>query len=353
VSVKRLRVAVKRVGFALLIGVLLMTAEGETGILDASWTAPTTNTDGGPLTDLASFRLYYGTTASPCPGASFLRIESPTSTPASGQTMSARLTGLITGSRYFASVSAVDTTGNESACSTTADAVARDDFGGAMPSSAVPSSAMPSSVMPSSAILSSAPASVPPGGSVTVTWGGIAAPTPTDWIGFFAEGAIGGAYTWNYVSCYQGWESAKASGSCEFQVPQSQPPGRYEFHLYSANTLTRLATSSPFTVTPSSSTMLSTAPASAPAGASVVVTWGGLASPMPTDWIGLYAEGAIGGAYTWNYVSCYQGWESAKASGSCEVQIPQGLPPGRYEFHLYSANTLTRLATSNPLIVTP
>jgi len=270
VSVKRLRVAVKRVGFALLIGVLLMTAEGETGILDASWTAPTTNTDGGPLTDLASFRLYYGTTASPCPGASFLRIESPTSTPASGQTMSARLTGLITGSRYFASVSAVDTTGNESACSTTADAVARDDFGGAMPSSAVPSSAMPSSAVPSSAMPSSA-------------------------------------------------------------VPSSAMPS---------------------SVMPSSA-MLSTAPASAPAGASVVVTWGGLASPMPTDWIGLYAEGAIGGAYTWNYVSCYQGWESAKASGSCEVQIPQGLPPGRYEFHLYSANTLTRLATSNPLIVTP
>src|SRR5438876_6585712 len=132
VSVKRSRVAVTRVGFALLVGILLMTAEGETGILDASWTAPTTNTDGGPLTDLASFRLYYGTTASPCPGASFLRIESPTSTPASGQTMSARLTGLISGSRYFASVSAVDTTGNESACSTTEDAVARDDFGGAV-----------------------------------------------------------------------------------------------------------------------------------------------------------------------------------------------------------------------------
>src|SRR5438876_7378736 len=68
------------------------------------------------------------------------------------------------------------------------------------------------------------------------------------------------------------------------------------FHLYAANTLTRLATSSPFTV--ASSTMLSTVPASAPAGASVVVTWDGLARAMPTDWIGLYAEGAIGGAYT-------------------------------------------------------
>src|SRR5207237_10918511 len=78
------------------------------------------------------------------------------------------------------------------------------------------------------------------------------------------EGAIGGAYTWNYVSCYQGWESAKASGSCEFQVPQSQLPGRYEFHLYSANTLTRLATSNPFIVTPSAIDRPITYPPTAP-----------------------------------------------------------------------------------------
>lgn len=245
VSVKRSRVAVMRVGFALLVGVLLVTAKGETGILDASWTAPTTNTDGSPLTDLASYRLYYGASASPCPGSSFLQVESVTSSPVSSQMMSARLTGLMTGTRYFVSVSAVDATGSESACSTTADAVARGDFAGAMPASATSPSAMPSST-----ILSTAPTSAPAGASVVVTWDGIATPTPTDWIGFFSEGAIGSAYTWMYVSCYQWWEPTKASGSCEFQIPQDQPPGRYEFHLYTANTLIRLATSNPLVVTP-------------------------------------------------------------------------------------------------------
>src|SRR2546426_6625855 len=215
-SVNRARAAVKCVALGLLLsGVLLLKADpAQPGILDASWTAPTTNTDGSPLTDLASYRLYYGASASPCPGSSFLQVESVTSSPVSSQMMSVRLTGLMTGTRYFVSVSAVDATGSESACSTTADAVARGDFAGAMPASATSPSAMPSST-----ILSTAPASAPAGASVVVTWDGIATPTPTDWIGFFSEGAIGSAYTWMYVSCYQWWKPTKASGSCEFQIP--------------------------------------------------------------------------------------------------------------------------------------
>lgn len=114
---------------ALLAGVLLVAATGEAGILDASWIAPTTNTDGSPLTDLASYNLYYGTAATPCPGSSFFQVASPTSTPSPNQTMSARLTGLATGTRYYVSVSAVDTNGNQSACSSAADALARTDFG--------------------------------------------------------------------------------------------------------------------------------------------------------------------------------------------------------------------------------
>jgi hypothetical protein len=83
--------------------------------LDASWTAPTTNTDGTRLTDLASYRLYYGTSSSPCPGASVVSVASPTSSPAPNSTVSFRLTGLATGTVYFVAVSAVDTSGNPSA----------------------------------------------------------------------------------------------------------------------------------------------------------------------------------------------------------------------------------------------
>jgi len=68
-----------------------------------------------------------------------------------------------------------------------------------------------------------------------VTWDGIARPRPTDWIGLYAEGTGSGAYLARiYVSCSQWRGSGKASGSCAFEIPQSQPPGRYELRLYAA-----------------------------------------------------------------------------------------------------------------------
>src|SRR5439155_21256525 len=57
-------------------GVLLRAAPGEPGILDVSWIAPTTNSDGSPMTDLASYRVYYGASNPPCPGPSFFQVAS-------------------------------------------------------------------------------------------------------------------------------------------------------------------------------------------------------------------------------------------------------------------------------------
>src|SRR5262249_56010082 len=95
---KNTRSAVKRIAVCcLLSGVVLDTSPSTAGILDATWTAPTTNTDGSPLTDLASYRLYYGTSTSPCPGSSSVQVASPTSSPGPNQTASLRLTGLTTG----------------------------------------------------------------------------------------------------------------------------------------------------------------------------------------------------------------------------------------------------------------
>jgi hypothetical protein len=117
----------------LLLELFLVATPGQAGILDASWTAPTTNTDGSQLTDLASYRVYYGTPSPPCPGASSTQIPSPTSSPALSPTISPivsmRLTGLTVGPLYNVAVTAVDTAGNESACSSVASAVARLDFG--------------------------------------------------------------------------------------------------------------------------------------------------------------------------------------------------------------------------------
>src|SRR3989454_3034277 len=106
-----------------------MVAPGGAGILDASWTAPTTYTDGSPLTNLAFYRVYYGTSNPPCPGPSFFQVASPTPSPPDNQTVTFRITGLSTPpTLYNVSVTAVNTSGQESACATVASAVARIDF---------------------------------------------------------------------------------------------------------------------------------------------------------------------------------------------------------------------------------
>src|SRR6266481_6352860 len=107
---------------------ILTAGPARAGVLDATWTAPTTNTDGSPLTDLASYRIYYGITSSPCPGSSVVQATSPSSSPGPGQTVSQRLTGLTAGALYNVAVTAMDARGMESACSSIASAAARADF---------------------------------------------------------------------------------------------------------------------------------------------------------------------------------------------------------------------------------
>src|SRR5207253_9144769 len=102
-----------------------MSRSAVDGVLDASWTAPTTNSDGSSLTDLASYRVYYSTSATPCPGGAFFSVASSTATPPTNQTVSFRLTGLANNSTYNVAVTAVDTGGNESTCSPSVGAVAQ------------------------------------------------------------------------------------------------------------------------------------------------------------------------------------------------------------------------------------
>jgi Bacterial Ig domain len=112
----------------LLIAILLAATPSLAGILDAAWTAPTTNTDGSSLTDLASYRVYVATSGAPCPVSPSVAVASPTPSPGPNQTVSSRLTGLRAGTSYGVAVSAVDSGGRESACSSVASAVARAEF---------------------------------------------------------------------------------------------------------------------------------------------------------------------------------------------------------------------------------
>jgi Bacterial Ig domain len=112
----------------LLIAILGDAVPGFAGILDASWTAPTTNTDGSPLADLGSYRVYLATSGAPCPTSSSFAVASPTPSPGPSQTVSSRLTGLRAGTPYSVAVIAVALGGSESACSDVASGVARAEF---------------------------------------------------------------------------------------------------------------------------------------------------------------------------------------------------------------------------------
>jgi hypothetical protein len=70
-----------------------------------SWTPPTTNTDGSPLTNLAGYRVYWGTTAGTYPNSVTLNNAGLTSYVVSS---------LAPGTYHFA-VSAMSSTGAESA----------------------------------------------------------------------------------------------------------------------------------------------------------------------------------------------------------------------------------------------
>lgn len=114
-----------------LLAVLLLPALAVAGTLDASWTAPTTNTDGSALTNLAGYRVYHSTNAAqltPCQNATLMQaVTAANPAPAAGTTVMIPLKGLVTGSTYYASVTSLNTAGVESACSPVTNAVARAD----------------------------------------------------------------------------------------------------------------------------------------------------------------------------------------------------------------------------------
>ncbi len=89
----------------LMLTLLFAAPDAFSASATLSWDAPTTNTDGSPLADLAGYKLYYGTSSG-----------SYSQTINVGTTSSYTVTGLLGGTYYFA-VTAYDSEGNESAYS--------------------------------------------------------------------------------------------------------------------------------------------------------------------------------------------------------------------------------------------
>jgi hypothetical protein len=108
---------------ALVVAAALVGCAGKGGVLDLSWTPPTTNTDGSPAVDVAAYRVYYGTTPTPCPGGTYMTV--PVKPGGGGQNVTTRLTGLAVGEVYYVAVTAVSSSGAQSGCSAAASNRAR------------------------------------------------------------------------------------------------------------------------------------------------------------------------------------------------------------------------------------
>jgi hypothetical protein len=202
--------------------------------------------------------------------------------------------------------------------------------------------------------LTASPTSIPAGGTLTAIWGGIAAPSSSDWIGLFVPGAADTEFIeWLYVSCSKTRGNPQASGSCSFTLPSSLVSGNYELRLLANNGFARLATSNAFTVTAGNgSPSLTVSPSSISAGGTVTASWSGIAAPSLSDWIGLFTPGASDTAFIeWIYVSCSKTRGSPQAAGACSFIVPASLGSGDYELRLLADDGFTRLATSNLVTV--
>jgi hypothetical protein len=108
---------------ALVLGAVAPVLGATATSLDAEWIAPTTNTDGSPLQDLAGYRVYVGALQVPvCPSSTFRTVAAARPDPQPGTRVPYLVSGLSPLTTYTVRVTAVDTSGNQSACSGTASA---------------------------------------------------------------------------------------------------------------------------------------------------------------------------------------------------------------------------------------
>jgi len=106
------------------LGILAGCAARE-GVLLVSWMPPTTNTDGSPLSDLAAYRIYVNTAGSPCPRGLFVNVDAAVVGRTPDGRVSVILSNFVVGQIYHVAVTAVNSRGEASDCSSTASAPAR------------------------------------------------------------------------------------------------------------------------------------------------------------------------------------------------------------------------------------
>src|SRR5262249_43902735 len=95
------------------------------GVLELSWTPPTTKVDGSPLTDVVGYRIYFGTARGVCPNGGSFFVDAGAAAAAGTQPVRLMLKGLRVGERYYVALTAVSKSAGESACSVETNAQAR------------------------------------------------------------------------------------------------------------------------------------------------------------------------------------------------------------------------------------
>jgi hypothetical protein len=184
--------------------------------------------------------------------------------------------------------------------------------------------------------LSAKPVAVAAGGTLTVTWAGLATPTATDWVVLVPLNALDASWVaWSYTT-------GAASGSLSLAIPATVPSGTYELRLFAQNGWQRLALSNTVTVGPT----VALTPTPVAPGGTVTVTWAGIGTPTPTDWLGFVPLNAPDTSFVaWVYTN-------GRAGDSLLLVLPPALPAGPYDLRLFANGGWQRLGASNVVTVT-
>jgi hypothetical protein len=177
------------------------------------------------------------------------------------------------------------------------------------------------------------------GEPIHASWQDVKAPSADDWIGLFPRDAPEDAAIAPVPT------GGGAAGSLPVAIPANIAPGRYELRLFARGGWTRLATSGPVQIAPSTTSL---EPIGGPfrAGSFLTAAWADMPAPAKDDWIGVFAVGQPDdGADQARVPFAFTGGGPA---GSVRIEIPPRAAPGAYELRLFSRARGERHATSRP-----
>lgn len=195
--------------------------------------------------------------------------------------------------------------------------------------------------------LAATPATVTPGGTVSVAVTGGPANT-NDWVGLFLNGDPDtNPLDWQYLS---GTKTPPATGltnaTLSFRMPTVA--GTYQFRFFSNESFTKIATSNNVTVAAGPQIAVSTTTPMPGQAVTATVTGG---PGNPTDWIVLAREGDDDRILLdWKYLN---GTRTPPAMGLTTATVGFTVPTtaGRYVVRLFASDGFTKLATSPTMVV--